>query len=278
MKIGTIINAYNEAEWLETCIESLIDFVHELVITEGAYQMAINVGANPRSTDGTLDILNKYKNHEKVTVLHENEFEQSSQLNKGLEVLKKKGVDWLLMVDADEIWSPSNLIIARNAMIMGDKNGVYQYWVHFRNFTNSFDQYFDTKFRRIFKVTPGCRFIFRNENMEWPDHGKAVDTEVPVPHVSSLSEACKVNHYTEIKSGKRWLLKREYLIKRTKNPVFQDWKLTRDGVWHQRSKDVKPFLQKHPKIVQENKLYKLWEEDPEKFKHELFGQFVKDED
>jgi len=265
MKVGTIINVYNEIEWIETCIKSVIDHVDELVITEGAYGMAMNVGAAPRSTDGTLDVLEKYKSKSNVTVLHENEFEQCFQLNKGLEVLKNKKVDWLLMVDADEIWEPTAIKIIKNYMKMGQENGIYQYWANLYNFVNSFDQYIDSRLKRVFRITPGCHFSNRNEHMSWPDHGVPIGSGI-----STLPKSCYGYHYTEIKNGKRWLLKKEYLINRDHNPRFNKWNLTKDGVDHDEMHLVKKFTGKHPKIVQETELYKLWEKDKELLKKELF--------
>jgi hypothetical protein len=272
MKTGVLTVAYDECEWLDAAIRSVANEFDEIVILEGAYEVSIKAGASPRSTDGTLEIIETLKKEfPNVTCLHCNESDAWHQLNKGLEVLKDKGVEWFLLLDADEVWTNNHLKIIKKFMQKGEKAGIYQYWVYFYNFINSFDSYNDARMKRVFKLTPGCTFLHVNE-LAWPDHGKPVDSGVPAPHISEIPAFCRCFHYTEIKSPKRWFLKKRYLKNRDGNTNFDSWCLSGNG-FERGQKGMKSFDKQHPEIVQQTKLYKLWEKDPELLKEELFGEF-----
>jgi len=274
MKIGVLMNVYNEVEWLRCAINSVIDWCDEMVVVEGAYGIAIEAGAPPRSNDGTLEILEEYKNNAKFTLIHSNERDESPQLQKGLDILKEKGIDWYLLVDGDEIWQKKDLALIKNSMIRGEKSGIYQYRVHFYNFINSFDTYYDSVMKRVFKLTPGATAIGQN-GLSWPDHNKIVDMGRNPPqqdHISILPNMCRCFHYTEIKSANRWLLKKSYLKIRDGNPIFDSWKVTKDGFIND-AKDFKKFKMKHPDIIKDVELYKTWVNNPEDLRLKLFGDF-----
>jgi glycosyltransferase involved in cell wall biosynthesis len=275
MRIGAIVNAYNEIEWLDTTLKCIVNHFDEVVVTEGAYKVSLNVGAPPRSTDGTLEILEKYKQYKNVTVLHENELNQAHQLNKGLAVLKEKNIDWMMVVDADEVWQEKDLQLIKKYIALGDKNGIYQYKLHFYDFTSSFDRYAPALRKRVFKVTPGCEFVLGNENMSWPDHHKSVDVGQEASYLSTIPEMVRGFHYTEIKHKNRWLLKREYLIGKSQNDpnglkAFTSWHIDENGFHHDAMHLVKEYKGTHPKIVQETELYKEWKQDPQLLKKALF--------
>jgi len=271
MKIGVLMNVYNEAEWLKCAIDSVVDWCDEMVIIEGAYGIAVEAGAPPRSDDGTLDILDQYL--DRATILHHNERDEAPQLQKGLEVLKEKGVDWYLLVDGDEVWQKKDLSVIKTKMIQGEKQGIYQYRVHFNNFINSFDKVYPAVMKRVFKLTPGAEAVGQNGIM-WPDHNKHVDMGVDnQPHIAVLPEMCKCFHYTEIKPAERWLLKKRYLKVRDGNPRFDSWHVTGNGFVND-EKDIHMFNGKHPDIVKEASLYKLWEENPNLLREELFGAYT----
>jgi hypothetical protein len=267
------MNAYNEVQWIDLAISSVVDEFDEIVIVEGAYQTTIKSGGSPRSNDGTLEVLDQYKQRENVTVIHENEADHCYQNNKALEILKEKKVDWILIVDGDEVWEKNSLKIIKNYMAIGEKRKIYQYWVHFYNFVNRFDQYINSRMRRVYKLTPGCEFLLGNENMHWPDHGLPVDTERPVSYVSEIPNMIRGFHYTEIKPAKRWLLKLKYLKMRDNNSMFDSWYATEKGVVHDGMHKIKKFTKPHPENVRNHYLYKLWEEDPELLYKELFSEY-----
>jgi glycosyltransferase involved in cell wall biosynthesis len=272
MKVGVLMNVYNEAEWLDCAIASVLGWCDTMVVIEGAYGIAIKAGAPPRSNDGTLKILEKWmSDSKKITLLQRNEHDEAQQLQVGLEVLKSQNVDWYLLVDGDEVWQKNDLSLIRNAMERGDKNGIYQYRVNFLNFINSFDQYYDAVMKRVFKLTPGARAIGQN-GLAWPDHGKQCDVGVPQPHISQLPPVVKCYHYTELKAAERWLLKKRYLKVRDGNPRFDAWKVTKDGFQND-EKGIKKFVGRHPDSVKSTDLYKLWERDPELLRKELFGKY-----
>jgi len=267
MKIGVLCNVFNEASWLRCALDSVVDWADEVVIVEGSYKIAVEAGAPLRSDDGTLDILDTYRARSNVTIVYENERDEAQQLQKGLEILKDKKVDWYLLVDADEVWEQTDLKIIKQAIIKAEHSGIYQYRVNFYNFINSFDKYYDAKMKRIFKLTPGAIAVGQN-GLAWPDHGKQCDVGSYAPHISELAMV-RCYHYTEIKPAERWLLKKRYLKVRDGNPRFDKWFVTKDGFVND-EKDIKKFTKKHPLIIKSSPLYKLWEQDPELLRKELF--------
>jgi len=270
MKVGVLMNIYNEVEWLPCSLGAVLDWADEIVVVEGAWQVAINVGANPRSTDGTLELLDEFKKKENITVLHENAADNADQLNKGLEILKQKGVEWLLLVDADEVWQPIHLGVIKNYMKIADKKGIYQYKIHAYNFINSFDNFYDGEMKRIYKVTPGCTFTCTTENMSWPDHNKSVDVGIPQPWFSHLPPQFRCFHYTEIRSRKRWELQVSYVKGRNPNDQYiKNYYVDKDG-FHIFTDNFKKFKGIHPEIVRNTDLYKMWEKNPEDLRKFLF--------
>jgi glycosyltransferase involved in cell wall biosynthesis len=272
MKIGILMNVYNEIDWIDTVLRSVEDWADEHVILEGAYQIAIKAGAEERSTDGTVDVLNDFQRRNRsVKVIHSNEQDERFQLQVGLEYLKGRSVDWYLLLDGDEVWPKKSLNLIRKYMEKGEKEGIYQYRANFYNFTNSFDLYTDGIFKRVFKLTPEARCVGQN-GLEWPDMGLDVDVGGnSQSHISILPSFVRCFHYTEIKHKNRWLLKRDYLKNRDANPRFNQWSADESGFIHEEIKDLKRFTKQHPQIVQETELYKLWKTDIEAYKRELFG-------
>lgn len=87
---------YNDFPLIQNCIESVYDFVDEIVIVDGRY--VDFPGESDFSTDGTLEYL---KSIDKVNLI----------LAPGLQEIEKRNLyltgsegDWYLMLDADETW------------------------------------------------------------------------------------------------------------------------------------------------------------------------------
>lgn len=271
MRIGVMLQAYNEIEWLESCIESVKDWPDAIVVVEGAYQTTIKAGASPRSDDGTLDILKRYDDNPKFHVIHVNEAEQAAQLQCGIEVLKDLEMDWYMHIDGDEIYRKNDLMLIKSFIKKGDAAGLYQYNVNFYNFINTFDQYYNAKMRRIFKLTPGS-IIVGQQSVDWRDHRVPFDNGSMAPHIADLPPMVRCFHYTEIKKAERWLLKKRYLQIRDGNPLFDKWHINKDGFVNELDPgEIKQFTGIHPEIIQQTELFKLWQEDKEKFHRRLFG-------
>ena len=58
MRLSVLMTIYDEAEFVDSAIRSALPYVDDLVIVEGAYEETIKPGRSPRSTDGTIDIIN----------------------------------------------------------------------------------------------------------------------------------------------------------------------------------------------------------------------------
>jgi hypothetical protein len=76
------MTVYSEVDFLDYAIRSALPYIDDLVIVEGAYLETINLKKPARSTDGTLDIIEKYKNNPKVHVIYANELSDPQQRNR----------------------------------------------------------------------------------------------------------------------------------------------------------------------------------------------------
>lgn len=89
-KVSIIVPVYNCAEYVERCIESLINQTYKNIEI-----LLINDG----STDNSLDIINKYKNNSTVRIFN--------QTNSGANKARKNGIDnctgdYVMFVDSDD--------------------------------------------------------------------------------------------------------------------------------------------------------------------------------
>jgi hypothetical protein len=270
MKLSALLVAYNENEWIKDAVKSVVNVFDEVVIIEGAYKVAIESGSSPRSNDGTIQTIEDLKaEHKNIVHFLENEKDAWHQLNKGLEYIKSAETDWILLLDADEIWNEKDLVTIKKILEKGDKKGIYQYWANHYNFMNSFSKYHEARARRFFKITPQCRFVHVN-SMEWPDHGKPVDTERKASHIAFLMPNLRFYHYTGMKSRKRWETKKNYFLERDKNNLFKKMQIDENGIERGDAPKKLPFTKKHPAIVYQNRIYKFWERDPESFTERMF--------
>lgn len=91
-KVSVIIAAYNEEKNIEKCIESILNQDYEdielIIINDG-------------STDGTADILRKYKNHSNILVYNIQNSGVSNARNVGI---RKSSGKWILFADADDYY------------------------------------------------------------------------------------------------------------------------------------------------------------------------------
>lgn len=105
--ISVIVPVYNVKEYLNTCVESILNQTHEnlevILVDDG-------------STDGSGEICDSYaKTDTRVQVLHTTNGGQAAARNRGIEVCKG---EYLTFIDSDDSMEPG---IDRNAVSCTEK-------------------------------------------------------------------------------------------------------------------------------------------------------------
>jgi hypothetical protein len=252
------MTVYNEAEFVDYAIKSCLPYVDNLVIVEGAYQETISCGANPRSTDATIEIIEKYKYEHNVHILYSNEKSDKDQRNVGLSFVKKlnNNSGWCLIIDGDEVYSKENFVIIKNITKLMKNQNKYAAYFASLTFVNDLMHYTNQEFPRLFKITPGCLFIDDNymkwENAEWTQNNI-----LKIPYV-------KYHHYAFCKNNfSRFNLKKEWWETRfgknyhnTGKPFEYDWYLNDDGKIYSPNHTVRKYVGAHPLAMKDHPKWK----------------------
>jgi glycosyltransferase involved in cell wall biosynthesis len=243
--LSAVMTVYNESEYVDFAIQSCISHVDQLVVVEGAYQETISLGKSPRSTDGTLEILEKWKNNPKVLLIYANEKTDKDQRNIGLNAIKKTNADgWILIVDGDEVHKNSMLTALKSICMRMEKYGQYAAYFSSFTFVNDFNHYTKQEFPRLFRISPKCHFIDDNY-MEWPDHNKKWNAQsvIKLPYISYF-------HYAFCKNKERFLTKKEWWETRFKNHFKYDWEINEQNQIVSSTHKILPFSGSHPEVIQ----------------------------
>jgi glycosyltransferase involved in cell wall biosynthesis len=244
-QLSVLMTVYNEAKFMDYSIRSVLPFVDHLVIVEGAYQETINLGVSPRSNDGTLEIIEKYKNDPKVHAIYANELSDKDQRNVGLEYIKQLNHDgWLLLVDGDEVWTEDSLKMVKVAANNMERSKKMAAYFKSLTFVNDFNQYTEQEFPRLFKLTSGAKFV--NDNyMTWEDQklGWSYPHIIKIPYV-------KYHHYSFCKGSVRFELKKKWWEARFTNQEFDyGWNVDENGIIDDLNHDIIPFTGQHPQVM-----------------------------
>lgn len=94
MDISIIVPAYNVSKYIEKCIDSLLNQTFT-----GQYEIII---VNDGSTDNTLEIVEEYKDNEKIVLINQSNMGLSDARNTGIKHSKGK---FLFFIDADDFVS-----------------------------------------------------------------------------------------------------------------------------------------------------------------------------
>jgi glycosyltransferase involved in cell wall biosynthesis len=153
MKKVAFMIVYNDEDYIEYSINAIKDLVDELVIVEGAFGVAIEkCGASPRSLDKTIEKIKKYADNNKVFHREGNGWAHKEQYQIAFDFAKERSADWAILVDSDEIWSPSLMKVFDAKVKTADKLGVYQYRLNTRNFVNDFNTWYPGQSPRIYRM------------------------------------------------------------------------------------------------------------------------------
>ena len=161
MRLTAAMIVLNGDHVLEQSLRSVYDFVDEIVVAEGPVRYWQEMGVS-KSTDRTIEILNDFYDPDKKLKIVSGKFsEKDEQFQSALNLMTKMP-DYLLQVDADEVWTESSLLGLKGLLL--EKKPV-SVGVHSNTFIGGLDRVisgFEEKtdnFLRVFKWEAGCKFV-----------------------------------------------------------------------------------------------------------------------
>lgn len=179
----------------------------------GAYLETTALGKPARSDDGTLDIIEKYKDNPKISVDYVNLQTDKDHRNVGLERLKKANCDWALIIDGDECYHEFDFAFIRKQAQLFDNHKIKAAYFKSQTFVNDFKTFTWQEFPRLLKITPEATFI--NDNfLQWKDASWAA------PHV--IKSNMKYFHYSFLKGAERFHTKSKWWQTRFRQ-TFRLW-------------------------------------------------------
>lgn len=232
-KIGVITIALNEEKFIAASLKSVIKYpnIKRVAVVEGAVNLFVH-GANKEglSIDNTpTEVLGVIKQAHGEKIVYERNgwaTDKSALRNRALELLGKD-IDYVLVVDADEVWKPEDLDKLVAAIKQYPHIGVflfphYHFWKQ-KDLLATGSNWNVYLFR--------C-FKFEDKTLRWDRHEMPVvdkngryinkiDGFINLPEVH-------VYHYGYLKDSKDVLNKLEYYKKRDRHlqvkDTFTDWK------------------------------------------------------
>lgn len=281
---------YNEALYLDYALRSIEPYVDGIAIVEGAYQNAVALGLSPRSTDGTLEILEAWRSHPKVRIRHANEPEEPQQRQKAVELLRESwnvaaDRDWMFLVDGDEIHAESDLRGMREFLAAAAQRGRYGLFVDNLCFVNDFWHYTPLLAARFFRLTPGltfvgdCEVVWPDRNLGWHSYARVVHLGWgshwwPIlfvdrhgdRHIATVPHAqFRQYHYSYCKGRERFEIKRDWWRKSRGDSTWGwemvdgrvEWKGAprQRGFVKLRRVAVLPFRGQHPELMRSHPRY-----------------------
>jgi len=161
LRITAAMIVLNGDHVLRQSLSSIYDFADEIVIAEGPVRYWQERGVNS-SSDSTLEILNDFNDPDRKLRFVSGKYSEKDEQFQSALNLMTSDPDYLLQVDADEVWTEkalqglSNLLKERKPVSVG---------VHSHTFVGGFDRViggFEEKtdnFIRVFKWEKGCKFV-----------------------------------------------------------------------------------------------------------------------
>jgi len=252
MKKTAFMIVYNDIDYVEYAIRSVLDWVDNLVIVEGAFQITMATGKPARSNDGTLDVLAKYIDNKKVFLKQVNLQEHKDHYDVGYQWAIENGADWAIMIDSDEVWTKSAKLMADSMMArIGKGQGVgipAEILVEEYCFINDFKTWYPGTYPRIFSCVPGSKFVFDNE----VQFGGCQRGRHPRWRVLGRD----IYHYGYVRRKKRWEMKQEYMWEKDHNPsIKNDYKLEGNVYIIPKDLPIYQFAGNHPDIMKEHPFF-----------------------
>lgn len=152
---------FNAELFLKTCLESIYDFAHEILIVEGSCPQARwDTNPNGISTDDTLDIIFNFPDVEnKIKLVASQAWEHKDEMVNAY--ISSVTGNYLFQVDSDEIWSGDDLnkicqILLERPDITCLEFLPLQFWHNFE--TILIEGHWDSPFMRLFKFESGAKW------------------------------------------------------------------------------------------------------------------------
>lgn len=231
---------HNGADFVRQAIESTIAAVDRFVVIEGAWGENVAVNGQPRSTDGTIEIIQELQEqYGKIDLWQHNDANQLAQRNRVFDHIPDDC--WLFIQDHDEVWDPENL---SQLWMLLQRTSSEAVKVKSFTFINDPYTYSPIAFPRCFRIRPGVRYRFCD-----PNHLVAGQRIVPVtPH-----EEISFFHYSYCHNPERFLEKKR---ERTHLHGRFPWDLEGDRVVRPEA-TVRFYDGPHPREMRDHPLMKV---------------------
>ena len=249
-KIGFMI-VYNDVDYLDHTLTSFKDFVDEMIIVEGAFEITTKGGNPSRSDDGTLDILSKHVDNKKIFLKHVNLREHKDHYDIGYQWALERNADWAIMVDSDEIWTEQmkNIVDVTLKKQSTKTLDIKEIRLHEYCFINDFKTWYPGVYPRIFKAEKDAFFVFDNEVQFKNGRGQH--------NYLVLGDSFKNFHYGYVRNNKRWKLKQDCMWEKDFNPINLQYKLDGDKYIIPSDIPIYNFTGQHPDIMKNHKFYNM---------------------
>jgi glycosyltransferase involved in cell wall biosynthesis len=225
MTVSTVMNVYNNAQFVKAALDSIVDFSDQIIIVEGCWSPSLQ----PRSDDGTLEIVREFVRNTPHAELIEytcnpalaeydyalgNNYaahEPSSfgnQLNARRIGFEAATSDWIMWHDSDEIYHKHELeelgteelgtFLDVLELTQGSDQPMH---IKLPSFVFYFNENFGVKedFLRISRLLPGCELGY-TDRIKYPDGYEQ-------PLVTKF-EDCLMYHYAYIGEDRVCKIKR----------------------------------------------------------------------
>ena len=246
MKLSVLMTVFREVEFVDYAVRSCLPHIDHLVICEGSYLETQKLGVSPRSNDGTIEIIEKYRNDPKVHVIYANEESDKDQRNVGWKKIKELNPDgFLLIVDGDEIFQPQTFDLIYSTMNMMRK--LQKKFAYFESltFVNDANHYTKQYFPRLFDLKNSVGF-FNDNHMQWTD--KVYDHSILYGQGSS---PIKYHHYSFCKGSEKFKEKRNWWMSRGLGKDFDyGWKIDENNQITDKNHRIFLYEGKHPSIME----------------------------
>lgn len=249
MKKVAFMIVYNDADYVDYAIQSVIDWVDEMIVVEGAFEITMKNGKPPRSDDGTLEILEKWKSHPKMTIVHANKKEHKDHYDIGYQWAKTRNADWAILVDSDEVWTKPMMDLMDRAMNRAIQRSefVKEFRVREYCFINDFSHWYEGLYPRVFRVEKDAFFVYDNEVQFKEGRGR---------HDCCNIGEKNIYHYGYVRHNKRWQMKQDYMFEKDGNPsIKNDYKLEGNSYVIPQDLPIYKFAGKHPELMQKHPFY-----------------------
>lgn len=259
IEIGVMMIALNEQKFIGPALRTLLESPHikRIAIVEGAVKLFAHAadedGLSKDNTEQAVrDIIKKYDTEGKIFYERYGWASNKSELrNRCIELIGKK-VNWLFMVDADEVYKTED--IDNLTKQINSSPGATTVWVKHYHFWKSKDQIavggqWDIPLPRLYKYT--------DKSLKYDGHGQPpVDSNgvsIEQKGKKLIANDFFAYHYGPMKDQKDIKAKLKFYRKRDKHLKVKDtwskWKKGDETQWTHGGGTVEKFTGKHPDVM-----------------------------